>query len=94
MHDPLYFRTYDKEATMQELGFEKPYPSLLQTDKMIFAWLGQIPDKRDAEGNVISYKPGEYFNLYTTGQDMMDIMSTLRSATLLPAPETPNVILG
>jgi len=92
--DPLYFRTYDRDATMQELGFSKPYPNLLNTGNMIFAWIGQIPDTRDEEGNVLTYKPGEYFNLYTTGQDMMDMMSTLRSATLIPAPETPNVILG
>lgn len=92
--DALYFRTYDKDATMQELGFEKPYPSLLQTPDMILAWIGQIPDKTDADGNVLSYQPGEYFNLYTKGQDMMDIMSTLRSATLLPEPSTPNVKLG
>lgn len=92
--DALYFRTYDKDATMQELGFEKPYPTLLQTENMIIAWLGQLPQEVDKDGNVVSYQPGEYFNLYTKGQDMMDYVSTLRSATLLPEPATPNVTLG
>lgn len=68
-----------------------------KTQGWALVWIGRIPDEVtivEDEGGVereeiVSWQPGEFFNIYLKGQPNMDRFTNLGKATLLK-PETPN----
>lgn len=101
--DALYFKTYDRELVLQELGLHTD-PSIeggkffdgkvFEMPNYLLVWIGKKAETVDPEtGSVTKFHDGEFFNVWVRGQEMMDFFVDLRTASLLPVPSSPDLKL-